>query len=166
MNKSPKEKIRKTLNPKQDRFCKNYVAYRTNMFSNATLSYSEAYGYDLDSLSHEAVYEEEWDEEKGQTVHGKMLQESEYRKAYNVCGVESNRLLKNPRINERILKLMNELATDDIVDGKLMENMLQRENFRASNTAISEYNKVKQRITNKLKIEGLTLQDLFDSASK
>lgn len=162
--KTPKEKKGKTFNLRHERFCQNYVKNR-ELFGNATLSYANAYDYDLDSLSKESVTEEEWDEDKGKSIKT-IIEESEYQKQYNVCSVEGRRLLTYPKINERITKLLNELANDEFVDGELMYILGQKEDLNAKRQAISEYNKVKQRITTKVKVEGLSLKDLFDQASK
>jgi len=149
--KTTKKVENKRLNPKEEKFCRNY-AQNSSLFSNATLSYADAYGVDLDSKSREEVYKDIWDEGKGRTTR-QVLEESEYKKAYDVCSQSASRLLRKDKIDKRIIQLLNEMATDEFVDAIMIRNMKQTANLNASNTAISEYNKVKARITNKIKFE-------------
>ncbi len=146
--KQKKEPIGKVLNPRQEKFCRNYTQ-NDSMFGNATLSYADAYGYDLDSLNSDPVYDEVWDETTGKAVK-QILQKSEYQKAYDICSKDGNRLLRNAKINDRIVKLLNEMMTEEQADSELMKTMKQTEDYGAKLAAIREYNKLKQRISNKL----------------
>lgn len=166
VTKKKKKKLpeNKKLNPKEDKFCRNYTQTRA-FFGNGTFSYADAFGYDLESMDKNAETQEDWDEEKGKSKIT-ILEDSEYTKAYNVCTVLASRMLGKVKINERITDLLNEMATDKVVDGVMMRNMLQEKDLKASNTAMGEYNKVRARITNKMKVEGLSLKELYEAAMK
>ena len=136
------ERIEMILTPVQELFCQTYC---TNDFTrfNAVMSYAEAYWYDLDSASRIQVKDKKT---------GEILRESEYRRKYRICGVGGNRLLKNAKIQDRITVLMNELKKDEIVDRRMMEHILSKDN-QSSRDMIKEYNKLMQRITDKTKDE-------------
>lgn len=87
------------LNPKQELFCQFYVK-NSELFSNATLAYAEAYEYALEELDRTSEYAEE-----GETKIGP----SEYEKAYKVCSVQGSKLLRNPKIQGRMTELLNEM---------------------------------------------------------
>jgi hypothetical protein len=130
------------LNLRREAFCQYYTKNQS-LFGNATLSYAEAYGYKLDELSHDdAKY-------KGKGAKRKLVEPSSYDKAYNVCGVEGARLLRNPKVQERITALLNELLRDDIVDSQLAKIITQDDDLQSKVRAINEYNKVRGRIIDK-----------------
>jgi hypothetical protein len=135
----PKENKPK-LNPKQELFAQLYTR-NSQMFGNATLSYAEAYGYDLDSLSDEIPKDQ-------------PTAKSERDKAYNVCAVEAQRLLRNPNVQDRLTVLLNEMLRDDIIDRELAKTILQDHKLESKIAAIREYNKLKQRITEKVEHTG------------
>lgn len=131
-------------------FCR-YYTQNTEFFGNATLSYAEAYGHDLDSLS--KVQEKT---PKGKNIPGT----SEYEKAYHVCSSGGERLLRKDDIQKLITKYLNELLKDEIVDRELVRVILQNYELPAKVAAIREYNKLKQRITDKADItsDGLPIK--------
>lgn len=140
------------LTPKQELFCQYYTKNEA-LFGNATLAYAEAYGYDLDSLDRTPVYAED---------KKTIIEDSEYTKAYNVCSVQGSKHLRNPKIQARITELLNELMRDDVVDAQLAKLIMQDHKPEAKIAAIREYNKLKQRIIEKIdhttqgeKIEGI-----------
>lgn len=135
-----KKKIKeKGLNTRQELFCQ-YFVFNDVLRGNATLCYNEAYGYKLDELAEDdAVWEGK-----------KLIEKSSRDKAYNLCSVEGARFLRNPRIQERLVKLRNALLNDEVVDSKLAETIVQDDSYHARMMAISEYNKLKQRITEKV----------------
>ena len=104
-------------NARQEVFCRFY-AQNNELFGNGTNSYAEAYGYDLESLSKEDIYDATPDED-GNIMQGEIIEESPYKKACNVCAVEASKLLRKPKIQERITVLRNEWLTDATVDGEL-----------------------------------------------
>lgn len=141
------------LNPKQEMFCQYYCNNEATRF-NATASYSEAYWFNLDWASRLKVKDNKtWE----------LLQESEYVKMSRICWVNGNRLLRNAKIQDRITILINELKKDAIVDRRMMEHILSKDN-QSSRDMIKEYNKLMQRITDKTKDESesdLAKADLY-----
>lgn len=133
----PEQKVK--LNPKQELFCQ-YYAKNELLFGNATLAYAEAYGYRLEELPREVTYSED---EKT------VLEDSAYNKAYNVCSVQGSKHLRNPKIQDRVTQLLNELMRDDVVDAQLVKVIIQDHKLDAKVSAIREYNKLKQRIVEK-----------------
>jgi len=152
-NKKSKNKIRTkkknvedNLNPQRMMFCKLYTQ-NTDLFGNATLCYAEAFGYDLESLSQEAVYSEP--DEFG---HREKIEDSPYTKAYNVCSVNSARLLRNAKIDEYTKILLNEMMTNENADAELAWVMKQRRDLGPKIQALREFNKLKNRVTDNINI--------------
>lgn len=135
----------KKLAAKRDLFCRYYIQ-NSETRMDGTLSYAAAYGYDLESLSN--VNEVDAD--------GKKIPESSPRaKAANVCAVEASRLLRNPKVQELLIKLRNEFLRNDVVDAELYKVITQDEERAAKVQGIREYNKLNKRVT-----------DLVDLTSK
>ena len=81
------------LNHRQALFCIYYTQI-DSLRSNGTLSYAEAYGYDLDSLpDDDAVY-------SGKGKNRKLIKKSTRRLAYDVCSAEASRMLRVPKIQD------------------------------------------------------------------
>lgn len=116
-----KEEEPKKLNPKQELFCQLYATER-DFFGNGTDAYAEAYDIDKSKPN--------W---------------------YKVAAQSAYRLLINVDILKRIDELM-ELGplNDTTVDRQLAFVVEQNADFGAKVAAIREYNKLKQRITDKL----------------
>jgi hypothetical protein len=131
----------KPLKPQHELFCQLYVK-NEELFGNGTLSYAEAYNYKLETLSHEETRDE----------GGELIEQSEYTKAYNVCSVQAHALLRMPKIQDRITILLNEMLKDHIVDAQLAKVILQDEKLEPKISAIREYNKIRQRITEKVDV--------------
>ena len=132
------------LKPQHELFCQLYVK-NEELFGNGTLCYAEAYNYKLDSLSHEESRDDE----------DNLIEASEYDKAYRVCSVQGSVLLRNLRVQDRITKLLNEMLKDDIVDAQLAKVILQDRKLEAKIAAIREYNKIRQRITEKVDLTSM-----------
>jgi hypothetical protein len=132
------------LTLRQEVFCRLYTQ-NTQLFGNGTLAYAEAYDYRLDELSDERPVLRENDQ--GEPVE---WGDSPRTLAYNVCSVQASKLLKNPKIDRRIVDLLNEMMTDRQVDAQIVKVMMQNNDLGAKMRAINEYNKLKQRITEKL----------------
>lgn len=115
--------IKKKLKPKWELFCQYYVGdYET--FGNATQSYAKAYGKDLNNKA-----------------------------IYASCRTQGYRLLTNNDILDRINQLLVELVMNNTsVDAELGFLIMQRVDFGSKIQAIREYNKLKQRITDKLDV--------------
>lgn len=114
------------LNERQELFCQ-YFVFNDALRRNATRSYAEAYRYNLHEL--EGV---------------------EYKKAESVCAVEGSKLLRKPKIQKRLVQLRNELLTDEVVDSKLAEVIVQEDSYHARMMGITEFNKLRGRITDKV----------------
>lgn len=148
----PKQKVDSNkLNLNQKTFCELYTK-NSALFGNATICYGIAYGYELDTLSQESEWSE-YDE------FGKRekLSDSPYDMAYNVCSVEGNRLLRNPKINEYINSLLNSMMTNEDADAELSWVMKQRTDMGPKVQALREFNKLKSRIVNNIEITGITI---------
>jgi hypothetical protein len=131
------------LPPQRELFCR-YYTQNEKLFGNGTHSYAEAYDYQLDTLSDKGI----WSVPEGDEPSEK-LEDSPYDKAIHVCAVEASRLLRNPDVQARITALLNEILRDDVVDSQLAKLIMQDSEPAAKIAAIREYNKVRQRITEK-----------------
>lgn len=136
MVKTPTEK---PLNPKQELFCQ---LYSNQLFGNATLSYSAAYGIRLDNLSHEAKHDKK----------GKFIEESPYQKKYDMCSVCGSQLLRNPKITTRYRQLLRERMKPEEVDSEHAKIIFQDEDVGAKLGGIREYNRVNGRVMEKVDI--------------
>lgn len=137
--KRPPDTIEKELNARQELFCVYFTRPGTETFNNATLSYAEAYDYFLETLSKKAKYKNK-----------KLVQQSPYERAYNVCSVEGRRSLRNPKINEKIEAKLNELyASENAINARLAKIAYQETDPSVSLTAIRDINKLRRRLTPK-----------------
>lgn len=142
------------LSQKQEMFCQYYTGPEKT-FGNGVYSYAEAYGYDLESLSSSnAIFD---------PVTLRVITPSDHDRAYNVCGAASWRLLKNVKINNRIIKLLNESMTNESVDAELIKIIKHAPKPSDRISAIREFNALNQRITKKLDLttkgESLNIED-------
>ncbi len=157
-------KVDENLTLKQERFCRNYTQ-NYELYGNSTLSYAEAYGYDLESMSDEdgvyrlpsgvTYYEHEQESllERGiitlkEIKDAKLIERSTYKKNYDYCSSFGSRLRKNDKIQARCRELLNEFLRDEVIDARLAEIVIKGEDKDSIN-AIKEYNKLKQRIVEK-----------------
>lgn len=158
-------KIGETLTLKQQLFCKYFTQDR-DLFGNATLSYAEAYEYELDKLDKtpkredgskdtddDETFEDQEENGDGRPKRKRksriIPRSSEYDIAYDNCSSAASRLLRNVKVVEYCDKLLNDLLKNEKVDARLAKIIFQeRDNTDALN-AIKEYNKLKQRIIDK-----------------
>jgi hypothetical protein len=126
------------LNPQQELFCRFYTQNEA-LFGNATLSYAEAYKFGLDDLLDEAPTNED----------GQVVGKSPYRLAYDTCSSLGWRLLRNEKIQARVTELLNEILKDDVVDAQLARLIMSGDGPTRV-AAIREYNKLRQRIVDKV----------------
>lgn len=104
------------LNEKQRLFCKLYVS--EDYFGSGVESYGKAYGLDLS-----------------------------VQREYNNAKVGASKLLTNPNILSCINKELNDVGlNDNFVDKQLLFAITQNADLNSKVKAISEYNKLKQRI--------------------
>lgn len=152
------ELLESGLTLKQERFCINYTQ-NYEYFGNATLAYADAYGYDLDSMDDtDKIYLlKSGDEVDGETfkdlpseqTHGaKLIKESTRKVAYDSCSQLGSRLRRNIKIQERCRDLLNDFMVNKVIDARLGEIIIKGAHAD-SLRAISEYNKLKQRIIDK-----------------
>jgi hypothetical protein len=130
----------KRLKPNEELFCRLYTQ-NSQYRSNGTMSYARAFQYDLDKMSTEKPLLS-----KDPVIYGA----SEYEKAHKTCSVMAITLLGKTSIQERLVVLMNQLLRDDIVDAELNRIIMQNDELPSKAAAIREYNKLKQRITDKV----------------
>jgi hypothetical protein len=113
----------KELNEQQKLFCKYYVSEA--FFANGVEAYAEAYGKDLGNI-----------------------------KDYNSCKVLASKALTNVNILSYINELLDDAGLNDsFVDKQLLFAITQNADISSKVKAIGEYNKLRQRITDKSKVE-------------
>lgn len=118
------KKINSDLTIEQSEFCNLYVT--KEFFGNGTEAYIEAYSIDL-------------------TKKG----------AYESARSGASRLLTKDNILKRINELLdNEGLNNGFVDKQLLFILTQNADFGAKIQAIKEYNKLRQRITDKIEVKG------------
>lgn len=109
------------LSLEQEMFCQ-YFTSPTEFFGNGVQSYASAYNVDLNTKS-----------------------------GYNSAKSSATRALKNPKILRRINDLLEAAGLNDVnIDKQLYLLVNQNADFKAKLGAIKEYNKLKQRITDKV----------------
>lgn len=166
------------LTLKQELFCRNYTQ-NYEFMGNATLAYGEAYGFDLDTLSKDDAilefidgstmldsdYKVLWHNDEKKKMQNRIKEKSTYDKSYNTCSVNASKLLRNPKIQQRIIKLSNEFLNDEVIDKRLKEIAVSGEDKDSIN-AIKVYNDIKGRIIKRTDLTsgGEKLNIIFDSA--
>jgi len=134
------ESVTEKLNPKQELFCELYATDK-EFFGNGVESYLEVYDIDRTKSN--------W---------------------YKTACSAASRLLGNVKVIERINELLDEQGLNDaFVDKQLKFLLTQHADFSAKMNAIKEYNKLKQRITDKIDatVKGsISLTDLFNKAKE
>jgi len=115
------------LNLKQEEFCQLYAGSDKELFGNGVQTYLEVYGFEDDR-------------------NGKKI-------SYETAMVNASRLLSNAKIIKRINDLLETGGfTDENVDKQHLFLINQYADKKVKLGAISEYNKLKARITRKLDI--------------
>jgi phage terminase small subunit len=111
--------MEKELNEKQELFCKYFVS--KDFYANGVESYAAAYGLDLSNP-----------------------------KNYNTAKVNASKLLTNTNISSYITQMLDDAGlNDNFVDKQLLFVISQHADLNAKMKAIEQYNKLKQRITDK-----------------
>lgn len=136
-----------TLTEKQESFCQ-YYAQLSDTYNNGTWSYALGYGHDLENADKEnAIWEFPDQKDKG-----KIITPSDYDRMYNLCSVEAHRLLRTPKILDRIQSIKATWVEDDkIIDSRLMD-IIQRGKDTDALAAIKHRNELKNRVTKKLDV--------------
>jgi len=122
-------------NPNQELFCQLYASNK-EFFGNGVASYVEAYHINL--------------QKKG---------------AYASARSSASDLLTNPNILKRIDELMEIYINNQVVDKELAFVILQKADLSSKVAAIREYNKLKQRIIEKIEHSGELAIDLINKLS-
>ena len=140
-------------NIKHELFVQYYVC-NSEVRKNATLCYGMAFDYNLDDLAKDDAVWIDVPVEGGKDgeTESKCIQPSTYDKAYQVCATEGSRILKYPEIQKRIIQVLNEYVTDDVVDAELGKVILQDREKAPKVNAIKVYNDIKGRIIKKTDI--------------
>lgn len=113
------------LNLRQEAFCQLYASDR-EFFGNGTQTYIEAYDIDLGKPN-----------------------------AYKVAQAAASRLLSNVKVCTRINELLEEGGLNDgFVDKQLVFLLTQHDDKGSKLGAIREYNKLKQRVSDRLEHTG------------
>ena len=124
------------LTLKQQRFCKLYVS-DTEFFGNGVQSYAEAYSIDLT------------------------------KKGYNVAQVQAYNQLRNPKILAYLNKLLDDMGLNNIhVDKQLAFLITQNAELGVKMSAIREFNKLRSRIEDKVKVQGEVTVIIKDRAGR
>lgn len=111
------------LNERQKLFCNYYVS--EDFFGNGVKAYCNAYGLDYTDI-----------------------------KDYNNAKVRASELLTNSNILAYINEQLDEAGLNDsFVDKQLLFTITQNADMSSKVKAIGEYNKLRQRITDKSKVE-------------
>lgn len=132
------------LTEKQEMFCQ-YYAQLSDLYGNGTWSYALGFGHDLENANRHNFDKDE----KGLDIP----RTSDYDKMANMCAVEANRLLRNPKIIERVRDIKSTWFEDDkIIDTRIMD-IIQRGKDTDAIAAIKHRNELKQRVTKKLDVE-------------
>lgn len=142
------EMQKQKLTIQQELFCQYYVK-TVETRGNGLQSYNLAYDKRLEQQpKDDAVYD--IDKETGKRT---IVETSTYFKVENVCKAEASILLAKPNIAKRVTELLNEMLTDEIVDGELAKVVLQDGQLKPKVSAIQEYNKLRQRIVDRQTVE-------------
>lgn len=137
IKKVEREIVWEKLTKRQEKFCQLY-ATDTEFFGNWVQSYLEV--YDIDTTK-------KW--------------------WYNTATVCASQLLVNPKVYNRINELLDEQGLNDaFVDKQLLFVISQQDDFTNKMAAIKEYNKLKQRITDKISLEWNPFSTLLEQVRK
>lgn len=153
MSKKPQKKPKapRQVTPQQELFCRYYTQNEL-LFGNATLSYAEAYDFELDSISQLRPCDD-----KPNHTHARECEPSPYDLAYHTCSVNGSRLLRNADIQKRVTVLLNEILSDSVVDSQLAKLIMQDAEPATKIAAIREYNKLRSRIKEQVEHSGLVV---------
>lgn len=142
----PKDNTPIILSSEHESFLRFYVQGQETR-NKVYLSVAMAKGVDLDTLSRENEMHEVT--RKRQVFTEEKPSSSEYDKKVRVLATMGNRWLRTPKGNARRMQLTSELLKDNIVDNEMTKVITQDKDLNAKNTAIREYNKLKQRIVDR-----------------
>lgn len=132
------------LTIRQKRFCELYAS-KTDLFGNGTRAYIEAYNLN---------------------PSGKEIKDYKVG-MYSSAGMCASRLLGNAKICAYINSLLEADGFNDVTVDKQLKFLIDQHEDRASKVAaIKEYNKLKQRIVDRQKVEHDISQETRDIAKE
>jgi hypothetical protein len=132
------------LTEKQEQFCQ-YYAQLSDLYGNGTWAYALGYGHDLENANRHNFDKDE----KGLDKPGT----SDYDKMANMCAVEAHRLLRIPKIIERVRDIKATWFEDDkVIDTRIMDIIYKGKDTDAI-AAIKHRNELKNRVVKKLDVE-------------
>ena len=118
-------KTNKWLNLQQELFCQTYVNPEKEFFGNGVNSYAEVYKPDKSKKN--------W---------------------YTNAAAQASEMLKKPNITARINELLtSEWLNDENIDKQLLYLINQFEDKNVKLNALKEYNKLKQRVIDRLPVQ-------------
>jgi len=125
----------KPLKPADEAFCRFYAG-DSSVFNNATMAYAFAFNKEIP--------EKDGTEEKA----------LERKKILAICATQASMLLRNPNIQRRCQEVLSALCNDHFVDREMTYTIAQRKDLGSKMRAVSEYNKLKKRVSEKVEHTG------------
>lgn len=152
----------KKLTDKEELFCRYYVLNAATRM-NATQAYNLAYDKKLEQQSREDTVYGTRPSKDGEGMEKYVEKPSSYDRVNNVCRSEASKLLAKPNIEKRKYELLNELMTNEFVDGELAKVIQQDQDRPSKIRAINEYNKLGGRIlTKEAHVHSFANEDMTD----
>ena len=158
--KTEKKKIKK-LSPPQEAFCRYFIGVD---FNNGTRAYARAYGYENELSEYDDL--NELSETKRREL-GKQERFEELQLKYNNWRAAAPRLLTLVSVERRVNELLLETFDENKVDAEHAWVIKQKRDLPSKIAAIREFNKLKGRITDKVKVTNtFSLSDILDEVDK
>lgn len=130
------------LTEKEETFCR-FFTQNEILRGNATLSYAEAFGHDLESMpDDDAEYEKIIGDGK---EYDELVKDSTRKTYYDMCSSNASRLRRKEKIQNRIITLRNEFLSEHVVDSELAQVILDPKISDVKMSGIKEWNKLKKR---------------------
>lgn len=139
-------------NLKHERFCQLFVNGGPDYFNNATMSYAEAFDFEMETLS------------QGVLVGKKKVRKNvphDYSGKYAVARSNGNRLLTSADIQQRINFLYAQNFNEDVHDRELQKVITQDEERSAKVSALRLAAQLKGRIIDKTALTNSKGEDLI-----
>ena len=148
------------LTDKEELFMQYYM-HNSETRYNATWAYNYAYNRGLEEIPQniEVIIDKK-----------KQTQENpEYRRVRALCSVAGSKLLVKPKINARKIQLATQNLQNNVVDSELSGVIMQNKELAPKMKAIQEYNKLNQRIVDKVDIRTTSIgivKHVYEKADK
>ncbi len=140
----PKTETLNDVNPNQELFCQLYFG-PGEFFGNGTWSYIKAFNMNVPLIAYSYLKTKE-------------------KKVYNVAKTQSYTLLTKPNIQARGKKILTDYLAEIPVDRELSWAIIQRKDIASKVQAIREFNKLKNRILDKIDLtsKGEKIQPIIE----